>query len=101
MPLIVKLEKKMDVKVSDITIRAMKTKWGTCNTIDKRILLNTELAKKPIEAIEYVLIHEMVHLLERNHNDKFIAHMNIFSPKWKHLREELNRSAHGHVDWSY
>ena len=98
---IAKLEKKMHVEVAEICIRKMKTKWGTCNPKVNRIWLNTELAKKPIESIEYVLIHEMVHLLERNHNEKFIAYMDKFLPKWRHLREELNRSALGHVEWSY
>jgi predicted metal-dependent hydrolase len=98
---IAKLEKKMDVKAAEICIRKMKTKWGTCNPKAKRIWLNTELAKKPIESIEYILIHEMVHLLERNHNEKFMAHMDKFSPKWKYLREELNRSPLGHVEWKY
>ena len=78
----------------------MKTKWGTCNIKSKRIWLNTELAKKPIENIEYVLIHEMVHLLERNHNEKFVAYMDKFSSRWKYLREELNRSALGYVKWN-
>ena len=91
----------MGVKVAEVGIRKMKTKWGTCNPKAKRIYLNTELAKKSIEHIEYVLMHEMVHLLERNHNDRFIAHMNKFLPPWKQLREELNRSALGHVEWSY
>lgn len=100
LPCIAKQEKKMHVKVGEICVRAMKTKWGTCNPEARRIWLNTELAKKPIENIEYVLIHEMVHLLERNHSEKFIAYMNKFAPKWKHLREELNRSALGHVEWS-
>ncbi len=98
---IAKQEKKMNIKVAEVSIRKMKTKWGTCNTKAKRIWLNTELAKKPIENIEYILTHEMVHLLERNHNEKFIAYMDKFSPKWKYLREELNRSALGHVEWSY
>jgi len=98
---IVKLEKKMNVKVAEVCIRTMKTKWGSCNAKAKRIWLNTELAKKPIESIEYILVHEMVHLLERNHNEKFIFYMDKFLPKWKHLREELNRSALGHVEWSY
>ncbi|MCK4869890.1 MAG: M48 family metallopeptidase [Gammaproteobacteria bacterium] len=97
---IVNLEKKMNVKVAEICIRTMKTKWGTCNPKAKRIWLNTELAKKPIENIEYVLIHEMVHLLERNHNEKFIAYMDKFLPKWQHMREELNRSALGYAEWS-
>ena len=98
---VAKFEKKMNVKVSDIRIRSMKTKWGTCNHEAKRIWLNTELAKKPFESIEYVLVHEMVHLIERNHNEKFIAYMDELLPKWKHLRENLNRSALGHVEWSY
>ena len=98
---IAKLEKKLNVKVAEVGIRTMKTKWGTCNAAAKRIWLNTELVKKTIQSIEYVLIHEMVHLLERNHNEKFIAYMDKFTPKWKHLREDLNRSALGHVDWSY
>ena len=98
---IAKFEKKMNVKVGETRIRTMKTKWGTCNPEARRIWLNTELAKKPIESIEYVLVHEMVHLIERNHNEKFIACMDKFLPKWKHLREELNRSALGHVEWSY
>lgn len=99
--LIAKLEKKISMKVSEVCIRRMKTKWGTCNQKAKRIWLNTELAKKPIESIEYVLIHEMVHLRERNHNEKFIAYMNKYAPNWKNLREELNRSALGHVEWCY
>lgn len=98
---VAKLEKKMNVKVGEICIRAMKTKWGTCNVKDKRIWLNTELAKKSIESIEYVLVHEMAHLLERNHNEKFVAYMDTFLTKWKYLREELNRSALGHVEWGY
>lgn len=100
-PYISKLEKKMAVKVKEVGIRTMKTKWGTCNIESKRVWLNTELAKKSVESIEYVLIHEMVHLLERNHNEKFIAYMDKFLPKWKHLRTELNRSTLGHIDWEY
>lgn len=93
------LEKKMKVTVKEVCVRAMRTKWGTCNPWAKRIWLNTELAKKSIEHIEYILTHEMVHLLERNHNEKFISHMDRFLPTWKYLREELNRSALGYVEW--
>ena len=89
------------IKVTELGVRAMKTKWGTCKIEAKRIWLNTELAKKTIENIEYVLVHEMVHLLERNHNDRFIAYLDKFLPKWRHLREQLNRSALGYVDWGY
>lgn len=99
LPWIERLEKKINVTIANVGIRTMKTKWGTCNAKAKRIWLNTELAKKPIESIEYVLIHEMVHLLERNHNEKFIAYMDKFLPRWKHLREELNRSPLGHIEW--
>ena len=98
-PYISKYEKKMGVKVTELGVRAMKTKWGTCKIEAKRIWLNTELAKKTIENIEYVLVHEMVHLLERNHNDRFIAYLDKFLPKWRHLREQLNRSALGYVEW--
>lgn len=92
---ITELEKKMNVKVAEFGIRKMKTKWGTCNAEAKKIWLNLELAKKPIESIEYILTHEMVHLLERHHNEKFIAYMDKFLPQWKHHREELNRSELG------
>ena len=93
------LEKKMNVRVSELRIKTMKTRWGTCNTKAKRIWLNTELAKKPIEHLEYVLTHEMTHLLERKHNKKFKAHMDKFLPQWKHLKKELNRSALRNVEW--
>ncbi|MCL5261321.1 MAG: M48 family metallopeptidase [Gammaproteobacteria bacterium] len=86
-----KLEKKIKVKVAELRIKTMKTRWGTCNTRAKRIWINTELAKKPIESLEYVLIHEMVHLLERKHNERFIAYMDEFLPQWRHLRKELNK----------
>ncbi len=99
--LIVKYEKIMKVKVSGVLVRNMKTMWGNCHAEDRIIVLNTELAKKSFESIEYVLVHEMVHLLERKHNDKFIKYMDRFLPKWRHLRTELNRSALGHVEWSY
>jgi predicted metal-dependent hydrolase len=79
----------------------MKTKWGTCNREAKRIWLNLELAKKPFQCIEYIVVHEMVHLLERNHNDKFITYMNLFLPEWKELKNELNKLPVNHRDWEY
>ena len=89
------------MKVIGTCVRAMRTKWGTCNYRVNRIWLNTELAKKSMESIEYVLIHEMVHLLERRHNEKFSAYMDKFLPNWEHLKRELNRSTLGHVEWDY
>jgi hypothetical protein len=79
----------------------MQTLWGTCNTTERRIWLNLELAKKPVECIEYIVVHEMVHILERKHDDNFIRLMNKHLPKWKFFREELNRSPLRHENWTY
>jgi predicted metal-dependent hydrolase len=96
-----KWEKVMAVKVADFGIKSMKTKWGTCNIEAKRIWLNLELAKKPLQCLEYIIVHEMVHLLERRHNDRFIWYLNKFMPQWKSYREELNRLPISHLDWEY
>lgn len=98
---IVEYEKVMKVQISEFGIRKMKTKWGTCNIEAKRIWLNLELAKKPIPCIEYIVVHEMVHLLERNHNDRFVAYMNKYLPGWKSVKQELNRLPVSHVNWDY
>lgn len=89
--MIKKWEKKMNVKVEDLRIRKMKTRWGSCNQKSKKIHLNLELAKKPLQCLEYIIVHEMVHLLERNHGDRFLAYMNKFLPNWKSCKENLNR----------
>jgi predicted metal-dependent hydrolase len=94
-------EKKIGVKIDFCGIKQMKTKWGSCNIEKKRVWLNLELAKKPIHCLELILVHEMVHLLERNHNDKFKAHMDCYLPNWKKLRDELNRLPVSHADWEY
>lgn len=98
--LITKWEKEMKVKVVDYGIKRMKTKWGTCNIAAKRIWINLELAKKPQACLEYIIVHEMVHLLERHHNDVFIAYMDKFLPKWRALKSELNKSPVSHSDCS-
>jgi len=90
-PIIEKWEKIMGVSVNEMTIRKMKTKWGTCNPETKRISLNLELAKKPIHCIEYIIVHEMIHLLERHHNNRFLAYIDNFMPQWKQHKEELRR----------
>lgn len=100
-PIIEKWEKKIGVKSNEYGIKKMRTKWGTCNPVAKRIWLNLELAKKPIECIEYIVVHELVHLLERSHKEKFIAFMDEHMPKWRFYRNELNRLPFGHVDWKY
>ncbi len=99
--LIEKWEDKIGVKTNEFGIKKMRTKWGTCNTDAKRIWLNLELAKKPVECLEYIVVHELVHLLERSHNEKFIRMMNDFMPKWKFYRDELNTLPFRHTEWNY
>ena len=79
----------------------MKTKWGSCNAQARRIWLNLELAKKPVYCLEYIIAHEMVHLLERHHNDRFIAVMDKSLPNWRSCRQRLNSAPLGHATWSY
>lgn len=76
-------------EVSDWGVKKMKTKWGSCNITQARIWLNLELAKKPVDCLEYVLVHEMVHLLERNHGDKFLSYLDHFMPRWRQFRDIL------------
>jgi len=99
--IIKKWEQVIGVQSNEFGIKKMKTKWGTCNIEAKRIWLNLELAKKPIECIEYIVVHELVHLIERKHNDRFIGLMNKFMPKWKFHRDELNRLPFSHLEWKY
>lgn len=98
---IAKWEKKIPVKVRDFGIKRMKTKWGTCNIEARRIWINLELAKKPLQCLEYIVVHEMVHLLERKHNDRFMAYLNKYMPRWRSYKEELNRLPVSHLDWEY
>lgn len=88
--LLPKWEKLLGVKSNLIKVRSMKTKWGSCNTDNKNILFNIELAKKPIECIEYVVVHELLHLLERKHSDLFKAYLDKYVPNWKFIKEILN-----------
>ncbi len=82
-------------------IKKMKTKWGSCNTETGSIWLNLELAKKPMECLEYLLVHELIHLHERNHNERFKKRLNDLMPDWKSRRDLLNRSPLAHEDWEY
>jgi predicted metal-dependent hydrolase len=99
--LLKKWEKLIGVKSNDWGVKQMKTKWGACNVDDKRIWLNLELAKKPTICLEYILVHDLVHLHERKHNIRFILLMNQFMPKWKLHRDELNSLPIVHNDWGY
>lgn len=98
--LMAKWEKVIGVEVKDLRIKRMKTKWGSCNTEASRIWINLELAKKPILCLEYVLVHEMVHLLERNHNDRFWAYLDKFMPRWRQYRDGLNAAPLKHETWN-
>ena len=99
--LLEKWEPVIGVRVAACGIKRMKTRWGTCNVESRRIWVNLELAKKPPECLEYILVHEMVHLIERAHNDRFRGYMDEFMPQWRHHRERLNRAPLAHEDWSY
>ncbi len=99
--LIEKWEKKLNVKVSEWQVKLMKTKWGSCNIEKKRIWINLELAKKPINCLEYLVVHEIVHLLERHHNDKFLYYIDKYLPDWKQIKTELNKLPISHADWNY
>lgn len=101
-PAIIKRWQRMiDVEVKGIFVQAMRTKWGSCNTAAQTIRLNTELAKKPRECLEYIVVHEIVHLLEPTHNARFIALMDRHMPNWRIHRAALNRLPVRHEEWGY
>ena len=90
--LIAKWEPRIDVTVAEWRIRRMKTRWGTCNPNARRLWLNSELAKKPVSCLEYVVVHEMIHLIERAHNDRFRRILDRVMPAWGARLDELNRA---------
>lgn len=92
---------KVGVEAPEVRIKKMKTLWGSCNEKAGRVWLNLELIKKPVDCLEYILVHELVHMIERNHNDRFLAIMDRVMPAWRSSREELNRSPLAHSDWTY
>jgi len=94
-------EKVIGVRVTDCRIKRMKTRWGSCNTGAGRVWLNLELAKKPFHCLEYILVHELVHLLERRHSERFRALMDSFLPDWRLRKDDLNRLPLAHDDWDY
>ncbi len=100
-PLFSKWEPILGVKADHCFIQRMKTRWGSCNPHTRSIRVNTELAKKPKQCLEYIIVHELVHLLEPSHNQVFTAHMDRFMPGWRHTRDELNQSPLAHEDWEY
>ncbi|MEA4857666.1 MAG: SprT family zinc-dependent metalloprotease [Solidesulfovibrio sp.] len=100
-PLISKWEQRLEVRIARLFIRKMKTRWGSCNPSSKSIRLNTDLAKKPKVCLEYIVVHELAHLIEPNHGTKFVELMDHFLPKWRLYREQLNRLPVSHEEWMY
>lgn len=91
----------MGVAVGKLYVQRMKTRWGSCNTESGAIRLNTELARKPPECLEYIVVHELAHLIESSHNARFESLMDLFLPQWPQLRDELNRLPVRHEHWGY
>lgn len=96
--LIKKWESIIGVEVKSWGVRVMRTKWGTCNQEERRIWLNLQLAKRPPNCLEYVVVHEMIHLIERTHNEKFKELMDKYYPNWRIIRDELNKFILEHLD---
>ncbi|WP_413793974.1 MULTISPECIES: M48 family metallopeptidase [unclassified Pseudomonas] len=99
--LLAKWQPLMGVNVRRILVQRMKTRWGGCNPSTGNIRLNTELAKKPPECLEYILIHELAHLIEPTHSNRFLALMDKFVPHWRQIKDELNRLPVRHEEWDH
>ena len=99
--LVAKWQPRVGVIVNDVRIKKMKTRWGSCNAGAGRIWLNLELVKKPPACLAYILVHEMVHFLERHHNERFRALMDALMPQWRLYKDELNRAPLAHETWRY
>ena len=100
-PLVSKWEPVMGVKVDRVFVQRMKTKWGSCSRTSASIRLNTDLAKKPAECLEYIVVHEMAHIIEPTHNSRFVGLMDRLMPNWKFYRQLLNRLPVRHENWEY
>jgi predicted metal-dependent hydrolase len=100
-PLLEKWQSAIGVQIADWGIKRMKTKWGSCNVSARRVWFNLELAKRPVQCLEYILVHELVHLLERHHNERFTALMEAHLPQWRQYRQMLNMTPLGHEEWDY
>lgn len=99
-PIVEKWAEVIGVPVPTWGIKKMKTKWGTCNSQAKRIWLNLELIKKPLPCLEYIVAHELAHLIVRNHSDRFVSILDQALPNWRLLRDELNAEPLSHEEWS-
>jgi predicted metal-dependent hydrolase len=99
--LLAKWEPRVGETVTESRIKRMKTLWGSCNAASRRIWLNLELVKKPPLCLEFILVHELVHLLERHHNERFRERRDALMPSWRHYRDVLNRAPLAHEEWRY
>lgn len=99
-PLLEKWQRQLEVEVAAWGVKKMKTKWGSSNVDARRVWLNLELAKKSPQCLEYIVVHELVHLLERQHNEHFLSLMDKFMPQWRLYKEVLNKSPLGHECWN-
>ena len=99
--LLARWEPLLGVMATRLYVQRMKTKWGSCTPASGSIRLNTDLAKKPPECLEYIVVHELVHLLQPTHNARFVALMDMHLPHWQHLRRQLNSLPVRHEDWAY
>ena len=100
-PLLEKWQPILGVQAADWSIKKMKTKWGSCNPASRRVWFNLELAKKPVQCLEYIVVHELVHLLERHHNERFAALVEAHVPQWRQYRDMLEKAPLGHEEWNY
>jgi predicted metal-dependent hydrolase len=96
-----KWQVKLEVRVSAWGIKKMKTKWGSCNANRRSIWVNLELAKKPAPCLEYLVVHELLHLKVRTHGEQFTALMDLHLPRWRQTRALLNASPLAHASWEY
>lgn len=91
----------LGVAAAEWGIKKMKTRWGSCNIRARRVWFNLELAKKPAQCLEYIVVHELVHLMERHHNERFTGLLDTHLPQWRPYREMLNVAPLGHKEWSH
>lgn len=99
-PLIDKWERRLGVTVNRLYVQRMKTKWGGANPNARNIRLNTELAKKPRECLDYIILHELLHFLVPNHGEAFIKLLDRHCPGWRSLKQRLNEAPLGHIEWA-
>jgi predicted metal-dependent hydrolase len=100
-PMAATWQARLGVQAERLFVRHMRTRWGSCNPSRRTLRLNTELGRKPLPCLEYILVHELVHLLESTHNPRFVAIMDQHLPDWRHRRDLLNRQPIRHEDWRY